>query len=77
MFWHCSYLATCTLRKELLVCQLHCGQLFPFGLLHIEGSQAQCGAPSLLCTTGVARLLLQFVPPVVELTLWSLLLRLS
>jgi hypothetical protein len=47
------------------------------GLLHLEGSRAQCGAPSLLCVVGAAGLPLQVVPPAVELALRSLLRRLS
>jgi hypothetical protein len=74
MFGRYGYSTSCTPRKDLLVCQLCHGQLLPFGLLHIEGSQAQCRVPSLLCT---AILLLQVVPPVVELALQSLLIRLS
>jgi hypothetical protein len=66
----CSgYSAPCTPRQEILICQLHCGKFLPLGLLHLEGSRAQCRAPSLLCTAGAAGLLLQVVPPVVELSL--------
>jgi hypothetical protein len=77
MFGRCGYSASCTSRKELLVCQLHCGKFLPFGLLHLEGSRAQCEAPSLLCTAGVVGLLLQVVPPTVELALRPLLLQRS
>jgi hypothetical protein len=65
----------CILGKEILVCQLHCGQLLPFGPLPLEGSRVWWGVPSLLCATGASGLLLQVVPPIVELSLQSLLLR--
>jgi hypothetical protein len=74
MFGRCGYSTACTPRQEILVCQLCCGQLLPFGLLHLEGSWAQCRAPSLLCVAGATGLLLQVVPPAVELALRSLLL---
>jgi hypothetical protein len=74
MFEHCSYSTTFTSKKELLVCQLRYGQLLPFGLLYLEGYWEQCEAPSLLCAARSIGLLLQFVPPSVELALRFLLL---
>jgi hypothetical protein len=74
MFVHCGYLAACTPRQDLLIYQLCCGQLPPFGLIHLERSQAQCGALSRLCT---ARLRLRVLPPVMELILQPLLQSLS
>jgi hypothetical protein len=68
-----GYPSAYTPRQEILVCQLYCGQLLPLGLLHPAGSRAQCGAPSLLCVVGATRLLLQVVPPAVELVLRPLL----
>jgi hypothetical protein len=74
---HSGYSYSYTPRKEILICQLCYGQLLPLGLLHLEGSRAQCGAPSLLCAIGAAGLPLQVVPPTVELVLHPLLRRLS
>jgi hypothetical protein len=54
MFECSSYSAACTPRQEILICQLCCGKWLPFGLVRLEGSQAQYGAPSLLCTAGAA-----------------------
>jgi hypothetical protein len=64
-----GYLASCTPRKNLLICQLHYGKLLLVGPLRFEGSQAQCRAPSLLCVVGAVGLLLRVVPPTVELSL--------
>jgi hypothetical protein len=70
----CSgYSATCTPRQELFIFQLRCGQFLLLGLLHLEGSWAWCGAPSLICVVGVVGLPLQVVPATVELSLWPLL----
>jgi hypothetical protein len=77
MFGRCGYLDAFTPRQEILVCQMHCGQLLSFGLLHLEGSRAQCGDPSLICIVGATGLLLQVVPPTLELVLQSLLLQVS
>ena len=63
MFEHFGYLAACTLRQEILIYQLRCGQWLPFGLVCLEGFRAQCGDPSLLCAIGVVGLLLRFVTP--------------
>jgi hypothetical protein len=60
---HCGYFSYFTLMQKLLICRLHCGKLLPLGLLHLEGSQAQCKAPSLLYTVGAIGLPLQVVPP--------------
>jgi hypothetical protein len=77
MFGRYIYSASCTPRKEILMCQLHYGQLLPLGILHLEGSRAQCGAPSLLCAVGSTGLPLQVVPPTVELVLQPLIRRMS
>jgi len=64
-------------RKEILVCQLHCGKFLPRDLLHLEESREQCGAPSLLCVVRATGLILQVMPLVVELNIWPLLRKLS
>jgi hypothetical protein len=66
MFERSSYPTACTPRQEILICQLHRGQWLPFGLVHIEGSRAQCRAPSLLSTIGLR---LRVVPPTMGLSL--------
>jgi hypothetical protein len=73
MFEISGYSVSCTPRKYLLICQLCCEQWLPFGLIHLAGSWAQCGAPSLLCATGDFGLRLRVVPSVVELFLLPLL----
>jgi hypothetical protein len=68
-----GYSASCTPRQEILVYQQRCGQLLLIGPLHLEESRAQCGAPIMLCVVGAIGLLLQGVPPTVELVLHPLL----
>jgi hypothetical protein len=63
MYRRCGYFAYFTLMKDILFYRLHYRNLLPLGLLHIEGSPAQCGAPSLLYTVRATRLPLQVVPP--------------
>jgi hypothetical protein len=74
MFGHCGYSTACILGQELLVCQLRCGQLLPFDLLHLTGSRALRVVPNLLCVVVVVESLLQVVPPAMGLSLRYLIL---
>jgi hypothetical protein len=73
MFGHCDYLFACTPGQEILVSQLCSWRLLTFDLLHLAGSRALRVAPNLLCIIVVDESLLQFVPPIVGLSLRYLL----
>jgi hypothetical protein len=69
MFGCCGYSISCIPRKDILVCQLCCGQFLPLGLLCLVGSQVLRVAPNLLCITVVVESLLQVALPTVGLYL--------
>jgi hypothetical protein len=64
-----GYSVSCTPRQDILISQLRCWQLLLVGPLRLEGSRAQCRAPSLLCIVGAIGLILQVAPPIVKLSL--------
>jgi hypothetical protein len=67
MFGRSDYLATCTTRQDILICQLHCEQLLLAGILSPEGFRVQCGVLDLRCAAVVSGLPLPAMPPAVEL----------
>jgi hypothetical protein len=74
---HYDYSVSCIPMQYILIYQLCCEKFLLAGPLCLEGSRAQCRAPILLCIVGATRLLLQVVPPTVELSLRPLLQKLS
>jgi hypothetical protein len=68
-----SYLATCTPRQEILICQLRYKPLFLFGPLSPVEFWALRRSLGLRFVVGASRLLLPVVPPAVESVLLSVL----
>jgi hypothetical protein len=62
-----DYLATCTPRQDLLICQMCWEQFLLTGLLSLEGFWVQRRVLDPRCATVASRLLLPIIPPTVEL----------